>query len=126
MVWSDNPGRVNERKGYGAVNWLYRFAIIRGTDSVHPGSNRGCSQQLFPLAIGLVLVVGWAAQYVVDGGPGLDGSSELAVILSATGVASIGRAESRIYPMRWRARISFSTRNFRVQHLLVSCPWSLW
>ena len=71
MVWGDNPGWVNGRKGYGAVNWLYCFAVIRGTDGVHSGSNYGCSQQLFPLTTRLVLVVGWASLYVVDGRPGL-------------------------------------------------------
>ena len=71
MVWCDNPKRVNGRKGYGAVNRLYCFAVIHGTDGAHPGSNCGCSQQLFPLATELVLVVGWASQYVIDGRPGL-------------------------------------------------------
>ena len=71
MVWSDNPGRVNGRKGNGAVNWLYRSAVIRGTNGVNLGSNRGCSEQLFPLTIGLVFVIGWTNQYAVDGGPGL-------------------------------------------------------
>ena len=71
MVWSDDPGMVNGRKGYGAVNRLYCSAIIRGTDGVLAGSNCGCSQQLFPLTLGLILVIGWATQYVIDGGPGL-------------------------------------------------------
>ena len=71
MVWSDIPGRVNGRKGYGVVNRLYHFAVIQGTDGVHPGSNCGCLQHLFPLTIGLILVVDWAAHYVIDGGPGL-------------------------------------------------------
>ena len=39
MVWGDNSGRVNGRKGYGVVNRLYCFAVIRGTDGVYPGSN---------------------------------------------------------------------------------------
>ena len=72
MVWSDNPGRVNGRKGYGAVNRLYRYVVIQGTDGVHPDSNYGRSQQLFPLTIRLILVIGWAPQYVIDGGPGLE------------------------------------------------------
>ena len=55
-------------KGYGAVNRLYCFAIIWSTDGFHPGSNCGCSQQLFPLMTELVLVFGWASQYVIDGG----------------------------------------------------------
>ena len=55
-------------EGYGAVNRLYCFAIIWGTDGFHPGSNCGCSQQLFPLMTELVLVFGWASQYVIDGG----------------------------------------------------------
>ena len=71
MVWSDDPGRVNGRKGYRAVNQLYCSAVIWGTDGVNPGSNCGCSQQLFPLTLGLVLIINWAAQYVIDGGPGL-------------------------------------------------------
>ena len=71
MVWSENPGQVNGGKGYGVVNRLYCSAIIRGTDGVHPGSSCGCSQQLFPLTIGLILVIGGAAQYVIDGGPRL-------------------------------------------------------
>ena len=49
MVWGDNPGQVNRRKGYGAVNWLYCCAVIRGTDGVYPGSNYGYSHKLFPL-----------------------------------------------------------------------------
>ena len=65
MVWSDNPGQVNGRKGYGVVNRLYRSAVIRGIDGVHRGSNCDCSQQL-----GLILVIGWATQYVIDGGLG--------------------------------------------------------
>ena len=68
----DNPERVNGRKGYGAVNRLYCFAVIHGTDGILPSSNYGCSQQLLPLMTGLVLVVGWASQYVVDGGLGLE------------------------------------------------------
>ena len=71
MVWGENLGRVNGRKGYEAVNRLYCFAVIRGTDGVHSGSNCGCSQQLFPLTTRLVLVIGLASQYVVDGRPGL-------------------------------------------------------
>ena len=71
MVWGDNPRRVNGRKGYGAVNRPYCFAVIRGTYGVHPGSNCGYSQQLFPLTTELVLIVGWASQYVIDGGSGL-------------------------------------------------------
>ena len=72
MVWSDDNGRVNGRKGYGAVNRLHCFAVIWGTDGVHPGSNYGCLQQLFPLTLRLILVIDWAAQYVIDGGPGLE------------------------------------------------------
>ena len=34
-------------------------------------TNCGCLQQLFPLTLGMILVIGWAAQYVIDGGPGL-------------------------------------------------------
>ena len=71
MVWGDNLRRVNGGKGYGAVNRLYCFVIIRGTDGVHSGPNCGCLQQLFPLTTGLVLVVGWACQYVIDGKLGL-------------------------------------------------------
>ena len=71
MVWGDNLGQVNGRKEYGAVNRLYCFVVIRGTYGIHLGSNYGCSQQLFSLMIRLVQVVGWASQYVVDGGPGL-------------------------------------------------------
>ena len=71
MVWGDNPGWVNRRKGYGAVNRLYCFVVIRGTYGVHPSSNCGCSQQHFPLTTGLILVFGWPSQYVVDGGLGL-------------------------------------------------------
>ena len=54
MVWSDDPGRVNERKGYGVVNRLYCYAVVRGIDGVHPGSNCGLSQQLSPLTLGLI------------------------------------------------------------------------
>ena len=71
MVCGDNPGRVDVRKGYGAINRLYRFAVIQGTDGVHQGSNGGCSQQLFPLTTGLIVIIGWASQYVIHGGPGL-------------------------------------------------------
>ena len=71
MVWSDNPKRVHGRKGYGAVNRMYCFAVIWGTDGVYPSLNCGCSQQLFPLTNGLILVVSWASQYVVDGRSGL-------------------------------------------------------
>ena len=71
MVWGDNPGRVNGRKGYGAVNRLYCFVVIRGTDGVHSGSNCGCLWQFFSLKIGLILVIGWASQYVINGRPGL-------------------------------------------------------
>ena len=71
MVWGDNPGQLNVRKGYGAFNRLYYFVVIQGTDGVHPGSNCGCLQQLFPLMTRLVLVVGWASQFVINGGPGL-------------------------------------------------------
>ena len=71
MVWSDDPEWVNGRKGYGAINRLYCFVVIRGIDGVHPGSNCGCSNELFPLMLGLIPVISWAAQYVIDGGPGL-------------------------------------------------------
>ena len=71
MVWSDNLGRVNGRKGYGAVNRLHCFVVIRGTDGVYLSLNCSCSKQLFPLRTRLVLVVSWASQYVVDGRSGL-------------------------------------------------------
>ena len=70
MVWSDDPRRVYGRKGYGAVKQSYCSATVQGTDGVHPGSNCGHSQQLFPLTLGLILVIGWAAQYVIDSGSG--------------------------------------------------------
>ena len=66
MVWGDNPGRVNERKGYGAINRLCCFVVIWGTDGVHSGSNYGCLWQFLSLTIGLILVVGWASQYVIN------------------------------------------------------------
>ena len=71
MVRGDNPRQVNGRKGYGALNRLHCFAVIQGTDGVHLGSNCGYSQQYFPLTNGLVLVFGWASQYVIDGKPRL-------------------------------------------------------
>ena len=75
--------------------------------------------------LGLILVINKAAQYVIDGVRGSDGSFEMAAILSTAGAVSALQAGSRMYLLRWPARINFSTRNFRVRHRLVSCPWSL-
>ena len=72
MMWSDDPIWVNKRKEYGAVKRRYCSALVRGTDGVHPGSSCGCSQQLFPLTLGLILVNGWVAQYVIEGGSGFE------------------------------------------------------
>ena len=67
---SDDPGRVYRRKGYGAVNKLNCCTALRGTDGVYPGFDRDCTEHFSSLLFGLVLVIGRASQYEVDGGPG--------------------------------------------------------
>ena len=69
MMWGDDPGRVNGRKGYGAVNRLYYCTAVRGTDGVYPGSDCGNSEHLSSLPLRLVLIIARATQYIVDGGP---------------------------------------------------------
>ena len=53
---------------------------------------------------------------------GSDGVAALAAILSTAGPDSSLWSSSLRYLLRCPALISFSTKNFRLQHLLVSCP----
>ena len=57
---------------------------------------------------------------------GSDGCSGLAIALSATVAVSVPWAGSRMYLLRYLARINFSIKNFRLCQRLVSWPWSLW
>ena len=69
MWWSNDPGRVYRGKGYRAVNRVDCSIAIWDVDGVYPGSNRGCTQQPLLLVLRLILIISWAAQYVVFGGP---------------------------------------------------------
>ena len=68
MVWNNDPGRVNEGKGYGAVDWLDRFAADWSVDHVYPGLDHGGAQHALLLALRLILIVNRATPYIVDGG----------------------------------------------------------
>ena len=70
IMRSDDLGRVYRWKGYGAVNRLNCCVALRGTDSVYPGSDCGCTEHFSSLSFGLVLVIGRASQYEVDGALG--------------------------------------------------------
>ena len=69
MVGSNDPRQVNRGKRYRALNWLDYSASIWDVDGIHSGSSCGHLKQPPLLAFKLILVVNWAAQYVVYGGP---------------------------------------------------------
>ena len=69
MVWSNDRGRVNRRKGYKIVDLLDCSAAVWGMDGVYPGPDGDCVQQSLLLTLRLILVVSRVAQYIVDGGP---------------------------------------------------------
>ena len=71
MVWNNDPGRVNGGKGCGAVDRLNRSAFDWSVDRVYQGPDGGYAQHALLLALRLILIVSWAAQYIVDGGPRL-------------------------------------------------------
>ena len=69
MVWSNDLGRVNGGKGYRVVDRLDCYAAVWGVDSVYPGQNGVCAQQPLLMALRLILIIGRAAKYIIDGGP---------------------------------------------------------
>ena len=60
---------VNRGKGYRVVDWLDCFAVVWDVDGVYLGPNCGCTQQPLLLALRLIMIVIWAARYVIYAGP---------------------------------------------------------
>ena len=68
-MWNNDLRRVNEGKGYGAIDRLNCFAADWRVDCVYSGLDGGCGQHDLLLALRQILIVSRAAQYIVDGGP---------------------------------------------------------
>ena len=111
----NNSVRVDRRKRYGAIYWLGFFMSSFRVDNIYLSLDRGSSQELFLLALRLILVVRWA-------GLDSDGVVIPTVILSAACPDSTPWSSSLIHLLRCLPLISFSTKNFRLRHLSVSCP----
>ena len=68
VVGSNDPGRVNRRKGYRVVNWLDFPAVVWDVDVVYTGPDCGYKQQPLLLVLRLIPIVNRVTQYVVYGG----------------------------------------------------------
>ena len=70
IVGHNNPDRVDRRKRYEAIYWLGFFMFAFRVDSIYPDLNYGGFQEPPLLVLRLILVVRWAAQYIVYGESG--------------------------------------------------------
>ena len=107
------------------VRVIYRLGFFPDTpcvDSVYPGLDRGCSEKLLLLALQLVLVVKWSPQYIVYGRFGFERCGRAGCNYVCCRRIFRPRSTSLTYLLKCPTLISLSTRNFKLRHLLVSCP----
>ena len=63
IVWHNDPIYVDRRKLYGVIYWLSFYTATPRVDGVHPGLNRGCSQEFF--YVGAVIDTGCQTDHPV-------------------------------------------------------------
>ena len=121
IVGHNNPVRVGRKKGYGTIYWLSSLMSAFHVDSIYRSFDCGRSQKLLLLALGLIPVVRQAAQYIVFGRSGFFQNFCVDYDFVRGFPNSTLWSSSLIYLLRCTALIKFSTKNFRLRYLSVSC-----